>query len=573
MSSDPRFNRLLETVRNPASYLGTEPNSVHKAPETVAAKIALAFPDLYELGMSHLGLKILYKIVNDHPDLAAERVFCPDDDFAEKLTELGLPLASLESRTPLSSFDIVGFTLPYELSTTTVLRMLDLARIPLLAADRGDADPLVVGGGAGVFNPEPMADFFDFFVLGDGERIVPQLLRLAAETRGVDRAERLARFAAVEGVYVPSLFVVTYRPDGAVAAIRPLKEGYAAAKRIWLPTLAESPYPVDMIVPVVETTQGRVNVEIDRGCTQGCRFCQAGTTYRPVRERTPDQVMAIMEEAVARTGYEELSVMSLSAGDYSQIGPLLTRLMDRYADDRVSLSLPSLRSATVTETIVEQVGRVKKTGFTLTAEAGSQRLRHVLNKKVDDDDIFRAAQLLLANGWRGIKLYFMIGLPTETDDDVDAIFELARELASLSVEGKRFDTINISVGNFVPKAHTAFQWAGQDPPDELRRKKERLFSLIRTHKRIRLKYHEPQMSQMEAAFSRGDRRLGRVTLSAYRSGCWLDGWSERYRHDRWIAAFETCGLDPAFYASRAIGLDETLPWEHIDVGLTKGYFR
>jgi radical SAM family uncharacterized protein/radical SAM-linked protein len=566
------FDEILDEVEGPASYLGTEPNRVLKDPSGVAAAVALAFPDLYEIGMSHLGLKILYRIVNDQSDLAAERVFCPGDDFAEALARRDLPLPSLESRRPLSAFDMVGFTIPYEMSYTTVLRMLDLARIPLRAADRSDADPLIVGGGASVYNPEPAAPFFDLFVLGDGERTVVEILRLAGATRAMPRAERLKRFAAVDGVYVPSLYEVAYKADGAVEQIRPTFDGVKNPRRVWLPTLAESPYPTAMVVPFTETTQDRVNVEIDRGCTQGCRFCQAGITYRPVRERTPDQVMAIMEEAVGKTGYEDVSVMSLSAGDYSQIGPLVTRLMDRYAEDRVSLSLPSLRSASVTTTIVEQVGRVKKSGFTITAEAGSERLRNVLNKKASDEEIERAARLVLEHGWRGIKLYFMIGLPTETDDDVDAIYDLADRIAFMNVGGKRFANVNVSVGNFVPKAHTAFQWIGQDSPDELTRKKERLFSLIRRNRRLRLRWHDVGTSRMEAVFSRGDRRLADVIENAYRAGQRLDGWSERFDRGRWEAAFAAAGLDPAFYANRTIPLDETLPWDHIDTGLTKSYF-
>lgn len=568
-----RFENILESVRKPSSYLGSEPNSVHKNYNEVEASIALVFPDLYEIGMSHLGLKILYHIINSRPDLAAERVFAPDVDFAELIKQENAPLMSLESRRPLSLFDVVGFTIPYELSYTTMLYVLDLAQIPRYAKERGPGDPLIIGGGAGVYNPEPIAPFFDLFVLGDGEYVTMTILRKAAEMRHEQRSEVLVEMAKIDGVYVPSLFEITYADDGSLATITPKLADYDKAKRVFIPTLTESPYPVDMVIPFGETVHDRVSVEIDRGCTQGCRFCQAGTTYRPVRERTPEETIRIMDEVIEKTGYDDISVTSLSAGDYSKIGPLLTALMDRYEEKKISLSLPSLRSGAVTDEIVEQVKRVKKTGFTITAEAGSQRLRDVLNKKATEDEILGAASKIVGAGWRTIKLYFMIGLPTETMDDIDAIYELADKLSRLKVNGKRFMTINLAASNFVPKAHTAFQWYGQDEIATLVEKKERLFSLIKSNKKIRFKWHNPKMSHIEAAMSRGDRRLSAVIEKAYEKGQILDAWSERFDFDRWKEAFEDCGLDSAFFANRDFELEAPLPWDHIDTGLTKKYFR
>lgn len=569
---EEKLERILNTVRAPSRYLGLEPNAVRKDYGKISGSMALLFPDLYDIGMSHLGLKILYHVINSEPDLAAERAFAPQEDMAAALEAEGLPLFSLETKRPLSGFDVIGFTIPYELSYTTILWMLDLAGVPLEAARRGPGDPLVIGGGAGVYNPEPIAEFFDAFFLGDGERAAPLILRQAAAMKDAPREEVLKRLAAIPGVYVPSFFSVAYKPTGEIERITPLLEGYEKAGRVFLPTLSESPYPAELVLPFGQPVQDRLNVEIDRGCTQGCRFCQAGTTYRPVRERRPDEVMGIMDDALSRTGYDAVSVTSLSAGDYSHIDGLLKLLMDRYAGARISVSMPSLRSATVTDGIIREVGRVKKTGFTITAEAGSQRLRNVINKKVSDEDILRVASKLLASGWRSLKLYFMIGLPTETAEDVDAIYGLAAKLASMREESRRFQSISVSVSNFVPKAHTAFQWFGQDTMEELAAKRERLFSLLKRNKRLRLKRSDPRMSHLEAAFSRGDRRLARVVETAYRMGRKLDSWTERFDFDSWMRAFEKNGLDSAFYANRSLDASQPLPWDHIDTGLSKKYF-
>lgn len=567
-----KFERVLESINKASTYLGVEKNSVHKDHEKVKASIALAFPDLYEIGMSHLGLKILYNAINGEADLVAERVFAPGEDFAKAIQNEKIPFMSLETKRALKDFDIIGFTIPYELSYTNMLWMLDLADIPLKTSERDNKDPFVIGGGAGVYNVEPIAEFFDFFVLGDGEETVLKVMHLIAEHKDKPRSQTLKKLSEVPGVYVPSFFNISYASDGKIEQITPKLEKYKKATRVFLPTLTASPFPYEMVIPFGKPVQDRLNVEIDRGCAQGCRFCQAGTTYRPVRERTPVEVMQIIEKALGVTGYDSVTVTSLSAGDYSKIEPLLVTLMNRYEGEKLGVSLPSLRSDTVTREMIREVGRVKKTGFTITAEAGTQRLRDVLNKKVTDEAIMRVATDLLESGWRSLKLYFMMGLPTETDEDVDAIFTLSEKLARLTVNNKRFQTISVSVANFVPKPHTAFQWVAQDSIESLTRKKERLFDLIRRNKRLRLKWSSAGMSSLEATFSRGDRRLSRVVERAYRAGQKMDAWSEFFNYDRWMTAFKDEGIDPKFYANRDFGLDETLPWDHIDTGLTKKFF-
>jgi len=569
--SQDRYYRILNSVKNPSSYLGTERNRVAKDPSTVKGSMVLAFPDLYGIGVAHLGLKILYHIINAEPDLAAERVFAPGEDFAESIRSEGMPLMSLETKKPLLNFDVIGFTIPYELSYTTILWMLDAAGVPLRSADRDESHPIVIGGGAGVYNPEPIADFFDLFVLGDGETAAVKILREVIAGKGTPRRATLEKLAKIDGVYVPSFFDVSYKASGGIERVTPILEGYDKVERTFLPTLSQSPFPVKMVVPFGRPVQDRLNVEIDRGCTQGCRFCQAGTTYRPVRERPPQEIMDIFDEALKNTGYDEISPTSLSAGDYSGIEPLLKALMDRYADEKISVSMPSLRPDTVTGPVVDQIRRVRRTGFTIAAEAGTDRLRAVINKKVTDEQIIETAKRLLASGWRSLKLYFMIGLPTETDEDIESIFELAARIDKIRVGVARLNNITVSVSNFVPKPHTPFQWSGQESIDNLVSKKEKLFGLVKPNKRIRLKWHDAYMSFLEAVFSRGDRRLSAVVERAYRMGRRLDAWTERFDYDKWIEAFEKQGLDPSGYANREYGIDETLPWDHLRTGISKKF--
>lgn len=567
-----RFARILESVRSPSSYLGTELNSVHKDPSKVEGSIALIFPDLYEIGMSHLGLKILYGLINAEPGLAAERAFAPEEDFAEAIRKQGAPLMSMESKIPLKQFDVLGFTIPYELSYTNILWMLELAEVPLRSDQRQDKDPIVAGGGAGVYNPEPISDFFDVFALGDGEEIALKLLREVLRSKSEGRKITLERLAKIPGLYVPSLYKVEYKKNGQIAKIFPVYSWLENPSRVTLPDLADSVFPVKMVVPFGKPAHDRLNVEIDRGCTQGCRFCQAGSTYRPSRERSPEEIIEIFETALKNTGYQEISLTSLSAGDYTKISELLAGLMERYENEKISVSLPSMRPSTITDEILEQIGKTGRSGFTIAAEAGTARLRNVLNKKVTDEEIIDSARRLLAAGWRSLKLYFMIGLPTETDLDIDAIYDLAARIDKLKSGNHRFKSISISVSNFVPKAHTAFQWIGQDAMENLRAKKEKLFEMIRPNKRLKFKWSNAEASHLEAVFSRGDRRLGRVLEEAHMMGQRFDAWTERFNPEQWRQAFVNAGIDPAFYANRDFAEEETLPWEHIETGLTKEYF-
>ncbi|HJM82948.1 MAG TPA: TIGR03960 family B12-binding radical SAM protein [Nitrospinota bacterium] len=562
---------LLKRVRKPSSYLGLEPNSVHKDLSTVKGTIALVYPDLYDIGMSHLGLKLLYSFVNSCEELWAERCFAPGQDMANELKRNKLPLTSLESKKPLSKFDVIGFTIPYELSYTTILWMLSLAGIPLRSSDRDESHPLIVGGGAGVYNPEPLAPFFDAFFLGDGENAVTEIVHLAADRGKEDKNDTLEKLQQVPGMYIPSFWDVHYCDDGKISEVRPMPMA-KTPKRVFIENLSLSPFPENIIVPFGSPAHDRLNVEIDRGCTQGCRFCQAGTSYRPNRERSPQEVLKIFDKTLKNTGYGDVSLLSLSAGDYSGIEQLLKGLMDCYADSQISVSLPSMRPATVTEPVIAQIKRVKKTGFTITAEAGTQRLRNVLNKKVTEEDVVLAARRLLRAGWRKLKLYFMIGLPTETSEDIQGIYDLAKKLDRLNEDGAKFNNINVSISNFVPKAHTAFQWTGQETMKNLWNKKEMLFELVKRSKRIRLKWHDAGMSHIEAVFSRGDRRLADVIEKAMENGQKLDSWTENFNFETWGKSFDETGLNTEWYANREFKEKDTLPWDHLDTGLTQKYF-
>ena len=568
------YEPFLDEAHNPSQYVGNEVGAVVKEKGSVRCRVALCFPDLYRIGMSHLGLKILYSIVNNAEGLWAERFFAPEPDMEALLRREGQPLRSLESHDPLNAFDIVGFSISTELCFTGILAMLDLGNIPLEAAERSDADPLVIGGGASVFNPEPVAAFFDLFVMGDAEEALPRLANRYAELKAnnTGRMEILRALADIQGVYVPSFFNVTY--DGPrVAAITPVAGGLPKPRRAILKDLSQSPFPMDMVIPYGQPVFDRLTVEIDRGCTGGCRYCQAGMTYRPVRERRHDEVLAIIDEALKRTGYDDVSLASLSSGDNSNIEPLVTMLMDKTARENISVSLPSLRSGTLTAPLIRQIARVRKTGFTITAEAGSERLRNVINKKISNEEIIETARKVLAGGWRQLKLYFMIGLPTETDDDVEGIVRLVWEINRLREGNHKFQNINVGVSQFVPKAHTPFQWEPMQTMEANMRKKTMLIDAFRKMRGAQLKGHEVEMSWMEGVFSRGDRRLAAAVRRAYEKGCRLDGWSEYFKLDAWREAFAECGVDPDGYALRRRGLDETLPWDHLDIGIAKKYLK
>lgn len=566
-----KLDQLLQQVARPSRYLGGERGSVCKDAAQVEVRFALAFPDVYEVGMSHIGLPLLYHRLNTLEWVAAERVYAPWPDLEARMRAAGLHLETLETSRPLARFDAVGFTLQYELSYTNVLNMLDLAGLPRRRAQRNADHPLIVVGGPGAFNPEPLADFIDCAVVGDGEEAVVDLAEAlrVSKSAGEDRDALYRRLAAIEGVYVPALFAVDYQPDGRLAAIRPLQPGYEQIRRRVMADLNRAFYPTRPIVPFMNTVHDRVAVEIARGCTRGCRFCQAGFISRPVRERNPATISDIIAAALGCSGYEEVSLLSLSTGDYSHIGELLKTLMDRYREQRVALSLPSLRVGSLTGELMEEIRKVRKTGFTLAPEAGSERLRQVVNKGITEEDLLATAHTAFGLGWRLIKLYFMIGLPTETAQDRAAIVDLAAQVKRAG-KGSGGADVNVAVSTFVPKPHTPFQWERQLSMAETLVEQERLREALRG-KKLRFKWHEAPMSFIEGVFARGDRRLGAVLERAVELGCRFDGWRDHFRFDLWQQAFADCGLDPDWYL-RQRQPDEVLPWEHIDSGIPKSFF-
>jgi len=564
------YKDLIKKVQKPSRYIGKEINSVHKDLSKVKTKIALIFPDLYEMGMSHLGLKILYHIINMRDDAVAERVFAPDTDYEELLLKNNLPLASLESSIPLEQFDMLGFTLQYELSYTNILNILKLGGVPLKQADRKDDTPLVIGGGPCVFNPEPLSDFFDLFVIGDGEEAISELIEKYQRLRekNLSRSEILNNLSDIEGIYVPSLFSVSYKDDNTIEKIVSLKEGYNSVKKRTIYDLNSSPYPTSQIVPYTSLIHDRVSVEIDRGCTHGCRFCQAGIIYRPLRERSPQKVEEILQETLKNTGYEEISLGSLSSGDYCNITPLAKAIMNKFEKDKISISLPSLRPDTLNQELLKEISRVRKTGFTITIEAGTQRMRDIINKKIKEEDIFSAVNSIASSGWDSLKLYFMIGLPYETDDDIEGIYNICNQILKRE---KRIKNINVGISSLVPKAHTPFQWVGQEGMDSLKRKLGYLHKKFKTNRKINMKWHKVEISFLEGVFARGDRRLGKVLETAHEMGCKFDGWTERFDFNKWTEAFNRCGINPEFYANRSINKDEVLPWGHIRTGISEKF--
>jgi radical SAM family uncharacterized protein len=569
------WQKILPRVKKPSRYMGNEVNAVHKEHRAATMKVVLAFPDLYEIGMSHLGLKILYHIINEHDDWLAERVFMPDTDLEEMMRRDAFPLCSLETTTPLGTFDLLGFTLQYELSYATILHMLDLAGIPLCASQRQESDPLVAGGGPGAFNPEPVAEFFDFFLIGDAEEALPQVLHVLAGVRDLSRREKLFRLTTIPGVYVPSFYREVYQKDGKYVGTFPGVDGIPQrVQRAVVLNLDRAPYPTDFVVPYSGIVHDRLVMELFRGCTRGCRFCQAGIIYRPVRERSPENVKTLARKMVAGTGYEEIALSSLSSGDYSAIGQLVDELGRELAQDGVSLSLPSLRLDSFSGKLAEQLQRVRKSGLTFAPEAGTQRLRDVINKNIKEEDLLSAAADAFGAGWNSIKLYFMIGLPTETDDDLYGIAELARKVVKIyrQAGGRGRLRVTISAAVFVPKAHTPFQWEPQISREEIMRRQKLLKAELRGPG-IRFQWHDAETSLLESALARGDSRLGPVLKQAMALGCKLDGWDEHFSYSRWQQAFKENQLDLEEYARRGFTLEEPLPWDHLDAGVSKRFLE
>ncbi|HEX9777887.1 MAG TPA: TIGR03960 family B12-binding radical SAM protein [Geopsychrobacteraceae bacterium] len=562
----------LTEVSRPSRYLGGELGSICKAPGSVDLRIALAFPDVYEIGMSHIGFPILYHILNRLDWVAAERVYAPWPDMADWLRQHEEPLCSLETGLPLADFDILGFTLQYELSYSNLLGMLELAGLPLCSSERDASAPLVVVGGPCAFNPEPLADFFDCAVIGDGEEVIVELCQavLQAKREGLSRAELLQRLARIEGIYVPSLFVVTYHEDGRISSLAPQQDDYRTVRRRFLADLEQAEFPTRPIVPFMQTVHNRVALEIARGCTRGCRFCQAGYIYRPVRERSPRRIAGLIDQALENSGFEEISLLSLSTGDYSCIEPLMQGLMARYAQDQVAVSFPSLRVGSLTPELMEEIKKVRKTGFTLAPEAGTERLRAVINKGITEADLLETTASAYQLGWRLIKLYFMMGLPTETEQDLEALIELAAQVKRSGRGTQGGADVNVAVSTFVPKPHTPFQWEAQIGIEQTLHKQKLLRDGLR-RKKLRFKYHEAESSFLEGVFARGDRRLGRVLVRALELGCRFDGWREHFNFALWQQAFADCDIDPAWYL-RERQQDEVLPWDHIDCGLPKAFF-
>ena len=569
---------ILSSVQKPARYTGGEFASIVKPAEEVEATICLAFPDVYEVGMSYLGFKILYHLLNKQQGVQAERVYAPWIDMEAKMRKRKIPLRTLETKKSLKECDIVGFTLQYELSYTNILNMLDLGGVPVLAAERTEEDPLVIVGGPCVYNPEPLADFFDFAIIGEGEEVMAQVMeaykawKKAGKLGG--RKAFLQEVAKISGIYVPSFYEVEYNENLTVKEVRPIVENAPAVvyKRV-VRDMNSVDFPTSPIVPFGEIVHDRIMLEVFRGCSRGCRFCHAGMVYRPVRERKPEVLKDLARKLVDNTGYNEISLVSLSSADYSCLAPMVHDMIGEFKDDRVSVSLPSLRIDSFCVAIAKEIQAVRKSGLTFAPEAGSQKMRDVINNGVTEEDLMNAVGAAFESGWNSVKLYFMIGLPFENDDDVLAIADLARKVQYkyYQVTGKRGCKVTCSASFFVPKPYTAFQWFAQDDLENIRRKQFLLKDEIKTIKNVTLNYHDSKTGIIEAVFARGDRKVGKALLAAWRKGARFDGWSDCFDYDRWLEAFAEAGIDKNFYAARQRGENEVFPWEHISPGVSRKF--
>lgn len=573
------LEKLLMQVEKPARYIGHEWNMIEKTEYDF--RFALCFPDVYEIGMSHMGSRILYHTINLLDGVYCERCYAPWTDMEQALRKSGQPLFTLETKSPLKAFDIVGFSLLYEMCYTNILTMLDLSGIPLRASERGEDDPIILAGGPCTVNPEPVADIFDVICIGDGEEMDNEVIEAVRKARreGLSKRETLRRLAEIEGIYVPAFYRAETDEAGRFLSIRPTEEGVPArVKRRILKDLEHAPYVGNQVVPNMSIVHDRVAVEVMRGCTRGCRFCQAGYIYRPVRERSEETLLRQAHDLVACTGYDEVSLLSLSTGDYSALRTLLPRIIDEMNAQKVSVSLPSLRIDSDLRPELEKMQSIRKGGLTFAPEAGTQRLRDVINKNVTEDDLLRAVTDAFEAGWCGVKLYFMIGLPTETDEDIEGIADLAQKVSrcyySLPKEkrGGGF-RLTVSASTFVPKPWTAFQWCPQCTPQEIRRKQQVLRNAMKGVRGAELHCHPSVLSVLEAAFSRGDRRLCSVLIDAYRNGCRFDSWAEHFKPDEWEKAFAANGLTVDEYAHRERSTEEPLPWSIVDAVVTESYLR
>ncbi len=563
-------NEILHQVNRPGRYTGGEWNSIIKDWDKTAIKIALSYPDTYEIGMSNMAVPILYELLNSQPDVLAQRVYTPWVDMEAAMRQRKIPLFSLESRRPLKDFDIIGFSLGYELTYTNVLNMLDLAQLPVLASDRNDSHPLIIAGGSCSLNPEPMSDFIDVFFIGDGEEVLLEFLDAYREYRDKGKKQLLHRLASISGIYVPALYHVEYQPDGLAISITPtIPEAGSRIERRIVNTLP--PPPTRPVVPYLEVIHDRGAIEIQRGCSRGCRFCQAGMTYRPVRERPQEEVLQAAGELINNCGYDEISLVSLNTTDYAGIDELVKKLSHRYP--HLALSLPSLRLDNFSIKLVGSLPTRSRTGLTFAPEAGSETLRRAINKNLTEDNLLETAATAFERGWTGLKLYFMVGLPTETAGDVESIITLVEKVRSTGkkASGKK-PMIRVSVSTFIPKPHTPFQWTAQEDEPGLNAKHEILQRGLH-HKSTRLSWQDPKISLLEAALSRGDRRLGKVIYRAWELGCRFDAWTEHFKYENWLRAFADAGLEPGFYAHRERSLDEVLPWSHIDTGVTDAFLK